>query len=309
MKIKIRAFGWINLVHLLITIIVILLCILTPLYYFLVIKNYNLFLLMPLVFIYPLIIHFVQTFNRYIMVDGDRLIFQLDNEKGNFLAWPKFYKDEFSLKDIKYYGDFSALYIKGYEKAQRPDKKNKTVSSVGRYDIIEVSEGKLKVPVGSILIGNPLAFVFNKNQYIIDDYLFSPEQYEALFYVINKNCNIEPSGGIKAIMRQHNSSESLFAFLLLILGGLVAIGLPFLVIYLFQTYTSLAISLNNIRPAETAFLFFFIFSNLCMVLYYRLKVIKSRNFASYDLIGFLATICAIIGYLAAIVIFIFTYLI
>ena len=110
-------------------------------------------------------------------------------------------------------------------------------------------------------------------------------------------------------MRQHNSSESLLAFLLLILGGLIAVGLPFLIIYLLQTYTNLAISLNNIRPAETAFIFFLIFSNLCMVLYYRLKVIKSRNFASYDLIGFLATVCAIIGYLVAIVIFIFTYLI
>lgn len=293
-----------------ITLLVIFLCAFIPIFTFFIQKQYHNFLsLLPFLFVYPLVIHFCVVFNRCIIVEDNKIILQIDHEKTSIFNWPKFYQDEFSLSDLRYYGVYSAMYIKGYKKAERINFNRNKNANDKRCDILDVKEGKLKIPVGTIVIGNPLAFVFKKEQYIIDDYLFTPEQYAALFYTIETNCRISPSGGISAAKIDLTSQKSLASSLILLVGIVLALILPFGILYVLQTLTDLPIHAFTFNASESTILFFSIFGNLCLVLKYRLKAIKHRNFESYDLIEFIATVCLALGYIISLLVFVLSYIV
>lgn len=301
MKIKLRPLGWLNLLHLFITIVVTAICFLLPIYDFWT-KQYDAFHLVAVIFTYPLIIHFIQTYNRYILIDNEEIIFQIEKRGGSLMSLPEFYQDKFNLKDLKFYGVFSAPYIKGYTKADR----KKGADNPG-YDILKVKEGNLKVPLGAITIGNPLAFVFQKDQYILDDYLFTSEQCAALFKVINDISGISPGGGIKA----NNSDDNkvgLAASLFTVLGIVIALVIPWLTFYLLSRYTDLPIVFATTDLLTTATMTFFTISNLALVVRFHSGARKTQNYNSYELMEFLAGITWALLFLVTAVCFIWGYI-
>ncbi len=308
MSIKIRPYGVINLLHLFITIVLICLCVFLPLYS-LFYQNYNFLYFLTALFIYPLALHFIQVYNRYILVTPEAIIFQIDYVTKSIFHLPQFYQDEFSLSDLKYYGVYSAPYIRGYQKTPREKKANLGDGSV-KYDGVIVKEGKLKVPHGAIIVGNPLAFVFQKEQYIIDDYLFTSEQYANLFAVIEHNCGKAPSGAVKSGSLQQKSSgiiNSLFAIFAIV----IAIVLPFILRYLAATLTSWPINLQQFSYLDTALMAFVVLGNLSLSAKFILRSLKRQkpqNFQAYDVMEFVANILASLFYLLASVFFLFGYI-
>jgi len=305
MKIKIRPFGWINILHLFITIILICLCIAWPLYNTIT-STYNVFSYVALLFVFPLVVHFAQFYNRFIMVDQDKIIFHIDCENPSLFKFPKFYNDEFPLKDLKYYGVFSAPYIKGYKKADKTDKKSKPNTFI--YHTLEVKEGKLKIPLGSIIVGNPLAFVFSKNQYILDDYLFTNEQYSALFRAIEDNCDLAPSGAVKSGYFNEEDNSGLASSFMIIFSIVCAIALPIGITYLLSTFTALPIVFAFRNNLTTSFVTVFILGSLSLVIRLHSDRVKSQSFEKYEVIGFIANVCTGLFYTIALVIFIVGYI-
>ncbi len=306
MKTKIRPFGWINLSLLTLLLFFIIVCIATPSYYLVVHRDIdNLFLFIPIILVYPLILVFMKNYGKSIEVKGDRIIFKLDTEDSSLLKIPSFYEDEFKLSDLKFYGVFTGVFILGYEKADR--KKAAEQDSEITYDVLKVKEGDLKVPLGAINIGSPLAFVFNNQQYIIDDYLFTPEQYELLFHTIEKSTGIKPSGAIKAIM-PNNDQKSSFNSFGFIISLVLSLIIPVILGFSLQALGNPAFDLSNLSSPIYAIMLFVGFGNIATSITLRTKMVRKRNALINDTVGYVSKIGAILSYLVVIAVFLFIYL-
>ena len=306
MKIKIRPYGWLNLLHVLVTILAISACLALPAYHF-NLGKLDVFDIVLFPLAYPLLVHLVKTYNRYILLTEDKIAFQIDYEKTGIFRWPKFYQDEFNLQDLKFYGIFSAPYIRGYTKAPRGKKADRSATNK-QYDILEVKEGKLKIPLGAITVGNPLVFAWQKTQYVLDDYLFTKQQYAALFRHLENSTKIAPSGAVKSLVAGEKRS-GLSVSLLLLLAVVSALALPFVFIFLVQLTTDLTFNLSFQDYKTTAFLTFFILGNYSLVTKLYCRFNKGQDFKTFDTIEFVANICLAIFYLAAVIIFIVSYII
>lgn len=219
---KMRALGTWNLLQVLVCIILIGLCVTSALWYIFSEGKGSVFQVLPILFIWPIgrLLYF--NLDRYILLDGDRLVFHLEQQNTSIMSLPKFYSEEITLKELSFYGVFTDLYIKGLKKANR--KKGEREA----YDILTVKEGEIEIPVGLLKIGRPLAFVTkSKDSYVYDDAIFTDDQMSYLFHCIAQSSGKEPSGYIEAKESNHTSSKSGISYLLIgvLCVGLIAVSL------------------------------------------------------------------------------------
>ena len=161
MKVKIRPFGILSLIKIVITILV-LLFVAGVFGYAIVQRNYLLCLV--IIAVWPLYQILYRNYSRTIEVTPGKIRFTLDHEPTKFLDLPKCITEEFDLSKLKFYGVFSGMYILDAVKAPRGK------GNQGEVDQLRVKEGVIKLPVGTLTTGNPMAFVFKDESYVLDDY-------------------------------------------------------------------------------------------------------------------------------------------
>lgn len=237
-----RALGFTSLFSVAVYVILAAVCLGMGISY--VLEGGNFFKVLALLFVWPLIRWALLAFNRYIMLDGDRMIFHVEQAHRNLLQLPKFYVEEITLDELTFYGTYSDLYVKNVKKA------NRKKGSKEHYDIVTVKDGDIEIPVGTLKFGRPLAFVTKTHDsYVYDDAIFSEDQMAYLFYLIQKRCGMAPTGDVEARQISNNVTSSVMTFTVTIvmLAVLCALGLclPFAeslltkVPFVFLQYTQL----------------------------------------------------------------------
>ena len=107
-----RALGTWNMIPVSVCIIVIALCLTSALLYIISEGSGSIFQVLPIVFIWPIGRMLYLNLDRYILLDGDRLIFHVEQQHTNLMQLPRFYVEEIGLDEISFFGVFTDLYIK-----------------------------------------------------------------------------------------------------------------------------------------------------------------------------------------------------
>lgn len=286
MKVKIRPFGIVSLTR--IVLYMLGLVIAFALFAAAFIVRTNVFLYLTIIAVWPLYKVLYRNYNRSIVVEDDKIYFTIDHQIKGFFSSPKGIVEEFDLAKLKFYGVYTGIYILDAVKAKRGKKNH------GEYDILRVKQGDFKLPVGTLTIGNPLAFVFENESYVIDDSLFSDIQKATIFRAIEDRTSIAPSGSIVSAEYGKANSASLFQsgqmILVLIVGVVVAISLP----YLQGIISGTSIQLFTYDYLQTAYVFMFVCAVISIVvkMYARNSEKKDSNFG--DTLGFITLILSVL---------------
>lgn len=299
MNYTMRALSIWNLLQLMVSIILIALCIFSAVWY--VVEGGSFWLVIPILFIWPIARIAYLIGNRYIRVEEDRLIFNVEQAQSSLLSLPKFYTETILLKDIVFYGVYTDLYVKNVKIANRKKGQKE------EFDIITVKEGDIEVPVGMLKFGNPLAFVTKyKDSYVYEDSLFTTPQIEHLFYCIEHNSNKKPSGFVEAKSSKNMTSKSIVSFVALVIVVIAFMGLSLLApalptlwdpakVFVFMNYTQI----------ETVYIMFLMFGHIALaVCAYAKKILMKTNAIAADIIALLAVICMAIFYGIAVILFV-----
>lgn len=250
MKIRIKPFGIIGLVR----IIFYILCMAAAISIFAIalIINTNPYMYLSILVVWPLFRLFYRNYHKSVIVDGKTITFIVDHDMKGFFYLPKAIVEEFDLEKLKFYGVFTGIYIEDIIKAKRGIKNNH------EYDIIKVKEGEFKMNIGTLTIGNPLAFVFQNESYVLDDSSFSDVQKAMLFRAIEESTKIAPSGAIESADFNRPNSISLIQFskmiIVLITGLVIVFYLPYLQGYL----TKIPSVLFHYDTLQMTYMFMFI---------------------------------------------------
>ena len=285
MKVKLRPFGILSLIKIVITILV-LLFVAGVFGYAIVQRNYLLCLV--IIAVWPLYQILYRNYSRTIEVTQGKIRFTIDHEPTKFLDLPKSITEEFDLSKLKFYGVFSGMYILDAVKAPRGK------GNQGEVDQLRVKEGVIKLPVGTLTTGNPMAFVFTDESYVLDDYLFSDLQKAALFRAIEDQTKIQPSGAVNSAEINQSNSASLVQsgkmILVLAIGLLIAFSLPMLQ----GKITGTQVEWFTFDYLQTAYVFMFAGAVLSWVvkMYARNSEKKDHNFG--ETLGFITLVLCVL---------------
>lgn len=296
MKVKIRPFGIISLTRIVLYMLglVVALGMFTAAF----VVRTNIFLFLSIFTVWPLYKVLYRNYNRSILVEDDKIYFTIDHKIKGFFSPPKGIIEEFDLTKLKFYGVFTGIYILDAVKAKRGKKNH------GEYDILSVKQGDFKMPIGTLTIGNPLAFVFEDESYVIDDSLFSDIQKATIFRAIEDRTKIAPVGSIVSYDYGKANSTSLFQsgqmILVLFAGITIAISLPYLQGILSGTYNQLF----TYDDFQTAYVFMFVCAVISIVvkMYARNSKKKDSNFG--ETLGFITLVLSVLFLSVSIVVFI-----
>ena len=290
MKYKTRALGTWNLVMVILCVLVACLCFLSGVYYALGMGKVSLLFVLPVFFVWPIIKTIISITNRYIIFDGKELTFHIETSKTNILQFPKYYVEKLKLKDIDFYGVFSDIYVKDVVKASRKK------GSKEYYDIIVVKEGKIEMPIGTLKLGRPFAFVSNKgDSYAYDDALFAETQLSQLFYEIEKASGKASSGNIEG-KSNVSSRKSIATLVFFIIASLIFVVLPVFAPFIECTIMQLPYVFMQFNQIQAAYSFILLFGNASLVL-----LLYIKNFSTSELLDR----NNLIGYIASIAMFLF----
>ncbi|MCF0110320.1 MAG: hypothetical protein HUJ58_00330 [Erysipelotrichaceae bacterium] len=223
MKYKMRALGFTSLLTVSVYAVVTAACLGMGVSY--LVNGGSAFKVVPLLMVWPLIRNMYLIMNRYIQIEEDKITFHVEQAHTNLLSAPKFFVEEITTDELKFYGTYSDLYIKNIRKADRKK------GSKEHYDIITVKDGEIEIPVGILKFGQPLAFVTKtRDSYVYDDAMFSEDQMAYFFYCVQQQCNIAPTGSVEASpFSTGSSSASVFVrvALMAVVFGAIGLCLPF----------------------------------------------------------------------------------
>ena len=272
MKIRIRPFGIVGLVR----IIFYILCMAVTLSIFAIalIMQTNLYMYLSILAIWPLFRLFYRNYHKSVIVDGKIITFVVDHNMKGFFGLPKVIVEEFDLDKLKFYGVFTGIYIEDIIKAKRG------VKNSHEYDVVKVKAGEFKMNIGTLTIGNPLAFVFQDESYVLDDSLFSDIQKAMLFRAIEESTKIAPSGAIESADFNRPNSISLVQFgkmtIVLITGLVIAFYLPYLQGYITQS----PVVLFSYDTLQITYIFIFVCGVIALLvnMYTRSSISKDNNF-------------------------------
>ena len=96
-----RALSAWNLLQLITNIALIAVCIFSAITY--ILNGGSLWQMVPILFIWPLVRMAYLIGNRYIRVEDERLIFNVEQAHSSMLSLPKFYTEKILLKDLEFY--------------------------------------------------------------------------------------------------------------------------------------------------------------------------------------------------------------
>lgn len=298
---KMRALSIWNLVQLMTSIIMIAVCIFSAVTY--VVDGGSFWLVVPILFIWPLVRMAYLIGNRYILVNGESLVFNVEQTQSSMLSLPKFYTETILLKDLVFYGVYTDLYVKNVKLANRKKGHREP------FDIVTVKEGDIEVPVGMLKFGNPLAFVTkHKDSYVYEDSIFTHEQIEYLFYCIENNCGKAPTGFVEAKSTKNMTSKSIVSFVITIAVVAAFAGLSLLVptipSFWIEGWSS---SFMNYTQLETLYLILLMCGHIALaVIAYAKKILIKTNAIAADIIALVAAVTMAIFYGIAIVLFVVT---
>lgn len=296
-----RALSAWNLLQLVTNIALIAVCIFSAITY--ILNGGSLWQMVPILFIWPLVRMAYLIGNRYIRVEDERLIFNVEQAHSSMLSLPKFYTEKILLKDLEFYGVYTDLYVKNVKLANRKKGQREP------FDIITVKEGDIEVPVGMLKLGNPLAFVTKyKDSYVYEDSIFTTEQIEYLFYVIEHNSNKKASGFVEAKQTKNIASKSIASFIFTVLVVAVFMGLSLLVPALPTLWdASKTFTLFEYSQLETIYIIFLVCGHIALaVIAYAKKVLMKSNAIAADIIVLVAAVSMALFYGVAIILFIIT---
>ncbi len=296
MKVKIRPFGIISLTRIILYLLGFIAAIAMFVAAFIV--RTNIFLYLSIIAVWPLYKVLYRNYNRSILVEDDKIYFTIDHQIKGFFSSPKGLVEEFDLAKLKFYGVFTGIYILDAVKGMRGKKNH------GEYDILRVKQGDFKIPIGTLTIGNPLAFVFEDESYVIDDSLFSDIQKATIFRAIEDRTKIAPSGSIVSADYNKANTASLFQsgqmILVLIVGMVIAIGLP----YLQGILSGTPIQLFTYDYLQTAYVFMFVCAVISIVvkMYARNSEKKDSRFG--ETLGFITLVLSALFLSISVIVFI-----
>ena len=296
-----RALSVWNLVQLMANIMLIALCIFSAVTY--VVDGGSFWLVVPILFIWPLARLAYLIGNRYIRVEDERLIFNVEQAHSSMLSLPKFYKETILLKDLDFYGVYTDLYVKNVKLANRKKGHREP------FDIVTVKEGDIEVPVGMLKLGNPLAFVTKyKDSYVYEDSIFTPSQIEYLFYCIEHNSNKKCSGFIEAKQSKNMTSKSIGSFVAVVVLVALFAGLSLMVPALptlwdaSKTFTFLQYS-----QLETVYIILLVCGHIALaIIAYAKSVLMKTNAIAAEIIVLVGAVSMALFYGVAVVLFILT---
>lgn len=294
-----RALGTWNMIPVSVCIIVIALCLTSALLYIISEGNGSIFQVLPIVFIWPIGRMLYLNLDRYILLDGDRLIFHVEQQHTNLMQLPRFYVEEIGLDEISFYGVFTDLYIKGLKKANR--KKGEREA----YDIVTVKEGEIEIPVGLLKIGRPLAFVTkSKDSYVYDDSIFTDEQMGYLFQLIAERTGKQPSGYIEAHDNGTSSKSVGASFFIVLLCALLVVASLWIPAVETLWDSTVTFQFLQYGQLEVAYLIFAVCGHLALGAYLHCKnSLSKQNLEKANIISYLAMISMGVFYSIFLVLF------
>ena len=240
----------------------------------------------------------VRNYNKTIEVTDGKIRFSIDHERTKFFEQPKSIVDEFDLSDLKFYGDYTGIYILDVIKAPRGKNNH------GEYDQLKVKEGTIKLPVGSLTIGNPLAFVFKKESYVIDDSLYSDIQKATLFRAIEEQTKIKPSGAIASAEISQGNSASLMQSGMMILVLLVGLGVAFALPILQGILTNTSVEWFTFDYLQTAYVFMFAAGVLSAVVKMYARNAEKRDYNYGETLGFITFVMCVLFFSISALVFV-----
>jgi hypothetical protein len=285
MKVKIRPFGILSLIKIVLTILT-LLFVAGVFGYGFIQRNY--LLCVFIIAVWPLYRILIRNYGKTIEVVDGKIVFNIDHEPTKFFDQPKTITEEFDLSKLKFYGVFSGMYVLDAVKAPRGK------SNQGEVDQLRVKEGVIKLPVGTLTTGNPMAFVFTDESYVLDDYLFSDIQKAALFRAIEEQTKIKPSGSINSAEIGQSNSASLvqsgMMILVLTIGLTIAFSLPILQ----GMITGTSVRLFTFDYLQTVYVFMFVGAVISFIvkMYARNSEEKDYNFG--ETLGFITLVLCVL---------------
>ena len=301
MNYTMRALSVWNLLQLMAAVMLIAVCIFSAVTY--VVDGGSFWLVVPILFIWPLFRLAYLIGNRYIRVEDERLIFNVEQAHSSLLSLPKFYKETILLKDLEFYGVYTDLYVKNVKLANRKKGQREP------FDIVTVKEGDIEVPVGMLKLGNLLAFVTkHKDSYVYEDSIFTSTQLEYLFYCIEHNSNKKCSGFVEAKPSKNMTSKSIGSFIAVVVVVAAFAGLSLMVPALptlwdpTKTFTFL-----QYTQLETLYIISLIFGHIALaVMAYAKNVLMKKNAIAAEIIVLLGAISMALFYGVAIILFVLT---
>ena len=167
-------------------------------------------------------------------------------------------------------------------------------SNQGEVDQLRVKEGVIKLPVGTLTTGNPMAFVFTDESYVLDDYLFSDIQKAALFRAIEEQTKIKPSGSINSAEIGQSNSASLVQSGMMILALTIGLAIAFSLPVLQGMITGTSVRLFTFDYLQTAYVFMFVVAVISFVvkMYARNSEKKDYNFG--ETLGFITLVLCVL---------------
>jgi len=285
MKVKIRPFGILSLIKIVLTILI-LLFVAGVFGYGFIQRNY--LLCVFIIVVWPLYRILIRIYGKTIEVVDGKIVFNIDHEPTKFFDQPKTITEEFDLSKLKFYGVFSGMYVLDAVKAPRGK------SNQGEVDQLRVKEGVIKLPVGTLTTGNPMAFVFTDESYVLDDYLFSDIQKAALFRAIEEQTKIKPSGSINSAEIGQSNSASLVQSGMMILALTIGLAIAFSLPVLQGMITGTSVRLFTFDYLQTAYVFMFVVAVISFVvkMYARNSEKKDYNFG--ETLGFITLVLCVL---------------
>ena len=296
-----RALSVWNLVQLMANIMLIAVCIFSAVTY--VVKGGSLWLVVPILFIWPLVRMAYLIGNRYIRVEDERLIFNVEQAHSSMLSMPKFFQETILLKDLDFYGVYTDLYVKNVKLANRKKGHREP------FDIVTVKEGDIEIPVGMLKLGNPLAFVTkHKDSYVYEDSIFTASQIEYLFYCIEHNSNKKCSGFIEAKEGKNMATKSIGSFLAVVVLVALFMGLSLMVPALPTLWDSTkTFTFLQYTQLETVYIILLVCGHIALgVIAYAKNVLMKANAIAAEIIVLVGTVSMALLYGVAVVLFIVT---
>jgi hypothetical protein len=285
MKVKIRPFGILSLIKIVLTILI-LLFVAGVFGYGFIQRNY--LLCVFIIVVWPLYRILIRIYGKTIEVVDGKIVFNIDHEPTKFFDQPKTITEEFDLSKLKFYGVFSGMYVLDAVKAPRGK------SNQGEVDQLRVKEGVIKLPVGTLTTGNPMAFVFTDESYVLDDYLFSDIQKAALFRAIEEQTKIKPSGSINSAEIGQSNSASLVQSGMMILALTIGLAIAFSLPVLQGMITGTSVRFFTFDYLQTAYVFMFVVAVISFVvkMYARNSEKKDYNFG--ETLGFITLVLCVL---------------
>lgn len=296
MKVKIRPFGIVNLIFIVLYIIGLLAVVGMFITAFII--RTNIFLYLIIIAVWPLYKILYQNYNRSIVVENNKIYFTIDHQMNGFFKLPKRVIEEFDLSQLKFYGVFTGIYILDAVKGKRGKKAH------DEYDVIRVKQGVFKIPVGTLTIGNPMAFVFENESYVIDDSLFSDIQKETIFRAIEDQTKIAPAGAVDSANYNKANTASFFQSGKMVLAMIIGVVFAFSLPLIQGVFTGKPVQLFVYDYLQTTYVFMFVCAVVSIVvrMYARNSEKKDANFS--ETLGFITLVLIVLFLSISVVVFI-----